>query len=297
MGYLTKRLSEKRIWDKVFKQRLSEPIHLNIISLFIFLFGSFRKKVAYDLVLRPQHAFSILAAADQAKLRGLKAISILEFGVANGAGLMNIIKIAKKVTKDTGIAINIYGFDTGTGMPAPLDFKDHPEYYTTGDFPMNKSLLEQSIKGEATIIYGTIKDTISNFKKTISPDAPIGFISVDVDYYSSTKEVLELFKSNAQHFLPLTYVYFDDILLPHHNDKCGELLAIKEFNDQETYRNISYHPFFVNQRIFKNADWVKQIYYFHVLDHEYRFKLERNRKTNVLDNPYLTFEGNTKQFH
>ncbi|PWH81813.1 hypothetical protein DIS18_14145 [Algibacter marinivivus] len=297
MTYFLKRLSEKRIWNKIFVQRLSEPLHLNFISIFIFLFGSFRKKVAYDLVLRPQHAYSILEAADQAKERGLKTISVLEFGVANGAGLMNIIKIAKKVTKVTGINIEIFGFDTGKGMPAPLDFRDHPEYYTTGDFPMNRDLLEQNTKNNATLIYGTVKDTINDFKKTISPEAPIGFISVDVDYYSSTKEVFELLDSKPEHFLPLTYIYFDDITLPHHNDKCGELLAIKEFNNTHQYRNISYHPFFANRRIFKNADWVKQIYYFHVLDHKYRFELERNRETNVLDNPYLNFEGNKKQFN
>lgn len=297
MSYFLKRLSEKRIWNKIFIQRLSEPLHLNFISIFIFLFGSFRKKVAYDLILRPQHAYSILEAANQAKERGLKKISVLEFGVANGAGLMNIIKIAKKVTKATGINIEIFGFDTGKGMPAPLDFRDHPEYYTTGDFPMNRDLLEQNTKNKATLIYGTVKDTINDFKKTISPEAPIGFISVDVDYYSSTKEVFELLDSKPEHFLPLTYIYFDDITLPHHNDKCGELLAIREFNDEHQYRNISYHSFFANRRIFKNADWVKQIYYFHVLDHKHRFELERNRKTNVLDNPYLNFKGNKKQFN
>lgn len=297
MNYLLKRLSEKRIWNKVFRQRLTEPIHLNIIAAFVFLFGSFRKKVAYDLVLRPQHAFGILEAADQAKHRGFDAISIIEFGVANGGGLMNMVKIAEKVTKETGIKIYVYGFDTGKGMPAPIDYKDHPEYYNIGDFPMNRNLLEQTIKDKAKLIYGPIKDTIFDFKKTINTKAPIGFISVDVDYYSSTKEVLELFSSDANHFLPLTYVYFDDILLPHHNDKCGELLAIKEFNIEQKFRNITYHPFFANQRIFKNADWTKQLYYFHVLDHEYRFELKRNRKANVLDNPYLDFEGNTKQFN
>lgn len=297
MSYLSKRLLEKNIWRKVYKQRLSEPLHLNIIAFFVFIFGSFRKKVAYDLVLRPQHAFGILKAADQAKQRGFSEISIIEFGVANGGGLMNMIEIAKKITKTTGVKIHIYGFDTGTGMPAPIDYRDHPEYYNTGDFPMNRSLLEEKTKGKATLIYGPIKNTISNFKKTISTTAPIGFISIDVDYYSSTKEVLELFTSEAHHFLPLTYVYFDDIFMPHHNDKCGELLAIKEFNNEQPLRNISYHPFFENERIFKNANWVKQLYYFHVLDHEYRSKLERDRKAYVLDNPYLDFKDNKKQFN
>lgn len=296
MSYLTKRLAKKHQWNKLFKQRLSEPLHLNLIALFVFLFGSFRKKVAYDLVIRPQYAYGILEAAISAKKLGFTTISVIEFGVANGGGLMNMIEIAKKVTKSTGINVDIYGFDTGTGMPDPIDFRDHPEYYNTGDFPMNKAALEEKITGKAKLIYGPIKDTLETFKKSLSEDCPIGFISVDVDYYSSTKEVLELFTAEAHSFLPLTHVYFDDIFMPHHNDKCGELLAIKEFNDINPYRNISYHRFFENQRIFKNANWVKQMYYFHVLDHDYRSKLKRNRKAYVLDNPYLKFEGNKKQF-
>ncbi|WP_435412797.1 hypothetical protein [Psychroserpens mesophilus] len=296
MSFLLKRLSQKNSWNKVFKQRLTEPFHLNIIAVFVFIFGSFRKKVAYDLVIRPQHAFGLLNAADQAKLRGFNDVTVLEFGVANGAGLMNLIAVADKVTKETGVNIHIYGFDTGEGMPEPLDYRDHPEYYNTGDFPMNKALLEEKIKGKATIIYGSIKEKIDEFKSTISEKAPIGFVAIDVDYYSSTKDVLDLFKAKATTFLPLTYVYMDDIFMPHHNEKCGELLAVSEFNQAQSMRQLSYHRFFENQRIFKNANWVKQLYYFHVLDHPYRSELKRDRKTYVLDNPYLKFEGNKKQF-
>ncbi|WP_323789480.1 hypothetical protein [Psychroserpens sp.] len=297
MSFLLKRLSQKNSWNKVFKQRLTEPFHLNVIALFVFVFGSFRKKVAYDLVIRPQHAYGLINAADQAKLRGFKDVTIVEFGVANGAGLMNLIAIAEKVTKETGVTIHIYGFDTGEGMPEPIDYRDHPEYYNTGDFPMNKALLEEKIKGKATIIYGSIKANVTEFIKDIPQNAPIGFVSIDVDYYSSTKDVLELFKAEANCFLPLTYVYLDDIFMPHHNEKCGELLAVSEFNKEQSKRQLSYHKFFENQRIFKKANWVKQMYYFHVLDHPYRSDLKRDRNTYVLDNPYLKFEGNKKQFN
>jgi hypothetical protein len=287
MSFLTKRLSQKRIWKRIYRVRLTEPLHLNFISLFVYLFGSFRNKVFYDLVLRPHHAFSILKAADLAKEQGLKSISILEFGVANGSGLINMIKIANKVTKATGIKINVYGFDTGQGMPEPVDYRDHPEYYNTGDFPMNRELLEQKIKGKAQLLIGPIKETLKTFTKTLSKDSPIGFVSIDVDYYSSTMDVFQLFKADAGLFIPLTYVYFDDISKDNHNSKCGELLAIKEFNKENELREISHHRFLENQRLFKNANWLKQIYYFHVLDHKHRFETMRNDKKRVLDNPYL----------
>ncbi|MCK7591512.1 hypothetical protein M0G43_13075 [Subsaxibacter sp. CAU 1640] len=296
MAYLLKRLSEGRIWRKLYRERFSEPIHLNVISFFVFLFGSFRKKVDYDLVLRPQQAFAILSAADRAKEQGFSRVSILEFGVANGAGLMNMIEIANKVTKATGVEIDIYGFDTGEGMPEPVDYRDHPEYYNVGDFPMNKELLKRSIEGKAKLIFGTIDTSLPKFIESLNEQAPIGFVSIDVDYYSSTTQVLDLFKTNAKNFLPLTYVYFDDIFMPHHNKKCGELLAIDEFNNEMKYRELSHHTFFINERLFKNAHWIKQLYYLHVLDHPHRFETIRDRKAYVLDNPYLDFEGNKKQF-
>jgi hypothetical protein len=209
---------------------------------------------------------------------------------------MNMIDIAEKVTKTTGVDIQIFGFDTGKGMPPPVDYRDHPEYYNTGDFPMNKALLEEKTKGKATIIFGEIAESLARLKARVSEAAPVGFISIDVDYYSSTKDVFALFELPAHYFLPLTYLYFDDIHMPHHNSKCGELLAIKEYNEKHSLRNIEYHSFFLHQRIFKNAIWTKQLYYYHVLDHKHRFDIERNRQAYVLDNPYLKFEGNKKQF-
>ena len=110
-------------------ERFSEPIHLNVLSIFIALFGSYRSKVACDLVLRHQHAFGLLSAAGQAKQPGYERISVFEFGVAAGAGLLNLQSISMDVAKNTGIAIDIYGLDRGTGMPRPKSFKDHPELH------------------------------------------------------------------------------------------------------------------------------------------------------------------------
>ncbi len=296
MGKLRKRLSKKSIWKKIFLQRLTEPAHLNALALVVYLFGSFKQKVAYDLILRPHNAFGILNAAQQAKKLGFKKISIIEFGVANGAGLMNMIKISERVTKTTGIGIDIYGFDSGEGMPEPVDYRDHPEYYSKGDFPMNMELLDYSIGTKAKLVIGNIENTLSDFLNGLGSDSPVGYVVVDVDYYSSTKQVLDLFKAKADLFLPRVNVYFDDIFMPNHNSKCGELLAIEEFNSGEKMRVLEHHKFFQNERIFKNPNWIKQLYYCHILDHDYRSRLDRNRDKHVLDNPYLDFEGNKNQF-
>ena len=37
----------------------------------------------------------------------------------------------------------IFGFDTGLGMPDPIDYRDHPELYKAGDFKMDQENLKK----------------------------------------------------------------------------------------------------------------------------------------------------------
>src|SRR5215813_13419759 len=127
--YVLKRLYAKYKEGKLGRigtERLTEPIHLNLLAFFVALFGSFRAKVNFDLIIRQQNAFPILHAADKARQAGLKRLTIVEFGVANGAGLINMCRIAASVEKTTGVGFDIYGFDTGAGMPAAIDYRHHP---------------------------------------------------------------------------------------------------------------------------------------------------------------------------
>ena len=71
MGFL-KKLFHAYIWKRLFYERLSEPLHLNIISFFVLLFGSYRMKCDFDLVLRSQHAYSLYKAADLALIENKK---------------------------------------------------------------------------------------------------------------------------------------------------------------------------------------------------------------------------------
>ena len=141
-----KKLSNPYIWKRLLYERLSEPIHLNVLALLVSLFGSYRTKIEFDLILRQQHAYALLDIADQAKQLGLKKVSVFEFGVAAGSGLLNIQEIAKNITKITGIEFDIFGFDTGAGMPAPQSHKDHPELYQAGDFPMDFDKLSAKLE-------------------------------------------------------------------------------------------------------------------------------------------------------
>ena len=108
---MLKKLRHKYIWDRIFLERLSEPLHLNFLSLFIKLFGNYEKQIEWDLVLKQQHSYGILKAAKLAKKLKMDSISVIEFGVANGTGIINIQQICSKITKLLDIKFDIYGFD------------------------------------------------------------------------------------------------------------------------------------------------------------------------------------------
>lgn len=286
MKYLFKKLGQKYTWRKIFLDRLTEPLHLNLFSLFVLIFGNYRQKVFFDLVVRPQYAFGILNSAQIAKSLGFKKVTLIEFGVGSGAGLMNMIELARKTKKATGIDFQIVGFDTGAGMPKAKDFRDHPDLYSQGDFPMEWEKLSLALQGEAQIFIGEIKNSLEKFIAALSPDAPIGFVSLDVDYYSSAVDALNLFKVLPQYFLPTTHIHVDDIQLEPHNSLCGELRAIKEFNASQKERILERHSFFENRRIFRNATWLKHMYQLHLLDHPTRLE-PPPQPTRRLENPYF----------
>jgi hypothetical protein len=286
--FILAKLGRKRTWERIFRERLSEPLHLNLISLFVMLFGGFRAKVYFDVVVRPQHAFALLEAADAARALGLKRFTAVEFGVASGAGLMNMCHIGRQVTRATGVEIDFIGFDNATGMPDPVDYRDHPEYYRPGDFVMeSRDSLVAALPPNARLVIGDVKDTVREFIAGLDPAAPLGFVSIDVDYYSSTVSCMPIFAGEALQYLPSVLVYVDDVQYLGHSKWAGEMLAIEEFNEASALRKIGPTNFLREWRLFKKPNWISQIYTLHVFDHPGRFTLLRGTSNSVLKNPYL----------
>lgn len=270
------------------RSRLSYPLHLDILSCLSFLFGGLRSKIKYDNFRLAHYAFGVYEAAVRAKALGLREITVIEFGVANGRGLMAMALYAKKVERNTAVRINVLGFDSGEGMPKTAGYKDHPELYATGDFPLqNRDKLLSILPGNTRLIFLDLihKDW------TEYVQSPVAFMSVDVDYYSSAGAILHFAtRLKPVQLLPNTLIYFDDILLPNHNPYQGELLAIEEFNAANALRKIVClsEVLRISRRL-KNARWINQIYQLHVLDHTIRN--EEYRKAGetpaILRNKYL----------
>ncbi len=267
-------------------ERLTEPLHLNIAALFVALFGSTRARIGFDVLPLQFHAYGLLSAVELALANGKSAVTAIEFGVAAGRGLLNMADIAAKLTKETGVRIDICGFDGGTAMPPPIDERDHPDLYSTGDFPMDVPLLKRSLPPHVRLLLGAFSQTIPDFLETHSVDSPIGYVSLDVDYYSSACQALEIFRGLPTHYLPTTILYADDIIDREHNLWCGELLALEEFNRVDPYRKIDVYRYLRNRRIFKNAWWIEQMRTVHVLDHPKR-RTPRTGAVQLICNPYL----------
>jgi hypothetical protein len=289
--YVLKRLYAKykeRKLGPIAAERLTEPLHLNLLSVFVALFGSFRAKVNFDLIVRQQNAFPMLHAANKAREAGLKRVSVVEFGVANGAGLVNMCKIAASVEKETGIGFDLYGFDTGKGLPSPGDYRDHPEEFQGGDFPMDCDRLRRALPPNAHLLIGDVGETIPSFLARLSPKAPLAYVSLDFVYYSSSSRALELFKGDPRKYLPMITLYLDDIGIEASNPWCGELLAVNEFNQENALRKIAPFTMLRARRLFKNASWIDKTHVVHVLDHPMRSAGAAKRDAHaVIKNEYI----------
>ena len=135
--------------------------------------------------------------------------------------------------------IELYGFDTGSGLPGPRDYRDMPHYFKSGLYDMDPELLEKKLK-RAKLVIGDVKNTTARFFEAYNP-APIGCIFHDLDFYSSTIDALSLFDADSSRFLPRLFMYFDDVFgndVWLCNDYTGERLAIAEFNQSHRLKKI-----------------------------------------------------------
>ena len=233
--------------------------------------GSVREQERFGLLPRPNYAYGMLRAADLARFVGVNEVTVCEFGVATGNGLMAMVSLAERLQPETGVQFRIVGFDTGAGLPQIGGFEDHPELWSAGDFSMeNKETLIKELSGRAELIFGDIKDTVPGFLSSLSKRAPLGFVSVDVDIYSASRSALGCLLGPAECYVPAVSMYFDDVSFFFANRWCGELRAIDEFNEQNQMRKIDHD----RSKRFRTSNgsetWYGSMYVAHILDHECR---------------------------
>jgi hypothetical protein len=209
---------------------------------------------------RPHYVLSLAYGVMQAIHCGYDEITAIEFGVGRGGGLLDLCKAAQFFTDELGLKISVLGFDNATGLPPPVDYRDHPEIWQRGQYKLpNAEQLSLDLPPFARLVVGDIQETIADLPKLMS--APLGFVSVDVDYYSSATACLKAFSFDPSLYVPAVPVYFDEVdTLFTLSDRGGERLAITEFNEQHRLRSIEPKP----------ECRIRQFYACHVLDHPVR---------------------------
>ena len=214
---------------------------------------------------RPHFHSALYEIALEAKELNITEISVIEFGVAGGNGLLSIEKYCKKISKKLSVKFKIYGFDLGDGKGLPIsnDSNDINYFWSSGDFKMNENKLRKKIKS-SELILGDIKKTLPIFleNKNIPP---IGAIFFDLDFYSSTKESFRIFEINQNFRLPRIKCYFDDIQPPSNNFN-SIFKAINEFNVSQKNKKIVKPS--GSTLDYKYGPWNEEFYEFHDFKHD-----------------------------
>ncbi len=163
-----------------------------------------------------------------------------EFGVGKGRSMSRFLR-ALKVFCDAEeldlYAYSLFVFDSFEGMPpksSPRD--DHPGFHQGRlRFSLEETRARMSkridlSRGNVRFVKGFFEDSLTPGLAAELSAHPPSIVTVDVDYYSSTKSVLEW-------LLPFTptgcLFYFDDMWLFHGHPEMGQVAAINEVNRGE----------------------------------------------------------------
>lgn len=269
------------ILNKLFLERF--PLRSAIIRLIRKLeLGTYQQRVQIGAVERPHYGYCVYQAATLAKKLGYTRISVLEFGVAGGKGLVNLEYHAQQVESLLSIGIDVYGFDTGEGLPKPSDYRDLPYHWKEGFFKMDIQRLRAKLK-RAKLVIGDIARTSKSFLEEYNP-APIAAVIHDFDFYSSTALALQMFDEDEKYFLPRVYCYFDDTVGSEtelYSDYTGERLAINEFNQTHNRKKLAVPYHLIAKAV---EPWHHQIFVYHDFEHSrYNdFISDENQQLNLV---------------
>jgi hypothetical protein len=219
---------------------------------------SLASKVYWESLERAPYAFGLWHAARRAEQLQVKEITAIEFGVANGRGLLAMQRHARAIERETGIGIWVFGFDLGSGLPETNDPRDHVDMWKSGDYAMDPTRLQAQLSARTALVLGDVAKTVPTF----APRGPIGFIAFDLDLYSSTMHAFRIFEKPI---LPHTPVYFDDVILPFNHCFAGELLAIDDFNRRSENIKIDRWHGIKLLTAFSDSQWAEQMYTAHDL--------------------------------
>lgn len=245
---------------------MEPPLRLFVRAALKGLPASASTRALWDISERPAYLVGVHHAARRAVREGVGAISVIEFGVAGGDGLLALEREAAAVEKELGIAIRVFGFDNGpAGLPEFIgDHRDHPDKWKPGDFPMDVDRLRSRLGPRTSLVLGNVAETVPRFFDDPSVP-PVGFIAFDLDLYSSTAQALRILELPNRRTLDHVPLYFDDTEHSISHRFAGELLAIDEFNQSSEHVKVDRWRGLGSDRPFPEAGYLRKMYMAHDL--------------------------------
>jgi hypothetical protein len=161
-----------------------------------------------------------------------------EFGVGWGQTLSRYIEALKAFCHDEGLNprdCSLCLFDSFEGLPEKKGAEDDNPEWSKGMFSHSIEEIKATIKrhgmnpdsGRFRFIKGFCEEALTASLREELLSIPPDVVTIDVDYYSSTRTVLDWLRP----ILPSGCLfYFDDIWAFNGNRSQGELKAIDEFN-------------------------------------------------------------------
>jgi hypothetical protein len=214
----------------------------------------------------PQYLYGLLSAARTARAAGTNRFTAIEFGVAGGSGLVAMEHHATIVERQWDVSIRVVGFDSSSGLPQRTDPRDCPFSFQGGEFRMDETKLRGRLQ-RADLRLGDVAHTIQAFASEGFP--PVGFVSNDLDLYTSTRDSFALLGLEPDRLLPRVAMYFDDLFGYPYTTVTGEWAAINEFNSNQRDRQLGQIRGLKHRlgRAYRLSGWTEAFFVLHVFDH------------------------------
>ncbi|MBF6569227.1 MAG: class I SAM-dependent methyltransferase [Candidatus Binataceae bacterium] len=201
-----------------------------------------RQRAKLDALFRKQFRANSLAtwflrALHAQHYAGRPQRQYYEFGVGRGRTLMRYLKALKlhcELENLDPYDHSIFLFDSFEGLPPKASPRDDHPGWRAGMLRHSLEETQAKLARHIDLNRGNVRFVKGFFRASLTPalaseltSRPPSIVTIDVDYYSSTKTVLDW-------LLPFTpsgcLFYFDDLWSFHGHPEMGELAAINEVN-------------------------------------------------------------------
>jgi hypothetical protein len=160
-----------------------------------------------------------------------------EFGVGPMTSMLAYGRACNRTQKLFGFEHpRIFGFDTFTGLPETDHPSDVLEGWSPGRYALSvaecKALAQREGIRNVEFVKGLFSESLTDDLLRRLQAFPPGIVNIDVDFYTSTVEVLEFL---GPLMTPGLLFHFDDVWSFNGDPTRGELRAINEFNHRGPY--------------------------------------------------------------